>query len=60
MTNEEKKQLKAAMEKKMEELKVSINSLKEDTKPMGLDNSIGRVNRMDYINNKSVAESALR
>lgn len=60
MKDTEKKQLKAAMEKKRDEIIKLIVDLKEATKPMGLDNSIGRVSRMDYINNKSVSEASLR
>jgi DnaK suppressor protein len=60
MTEEEKVKLKDAMEKKNIELTQLVKDLKEATKPMGLDNSIGRVSRMDYINNKSVGEAGLR
>lgn len=60
MTQEEKQQLKAEMEKKCEELEQLIGELKDQTKPMTLDNSVGRVSRMDYINNKSVREQGLR
>ncbi|MGK7392510.1 MAG: TraR/DksA family transcriptional regulator [Candidatus Cyclobacteriaceae bacterium M2_1C_046] len=60
MTDKEKIQLREAMEKKKDELIQVIIDLKEETKPMGLDNSIGRVSRMDYINNKSVNEAGLR
>ncbi|MBK6264504.1 hypothetical protein JKA74_05595 [Marivirga sp. S37H4] len=49
MTEEEKKSLKLAIEKKIVELKKLIIELKEDTKPQGLDSAIGRVRRMDYI-----------
>ena len=37
-----------------------INDYREQSKPVSLDNSIGRISRMDAINNKSIAESALR
>lgn len=37
-----------------------IEGLKEATKPISPENSIGRVSRMDAINNKSVAEASLR
>lgn len=60
MTDTEKEQLKKAMEKKHEELITLIADLKEATKPMELDNSVGRVSRMDYINNRSVNEAGLR
>lgn len=37
-----------------------ISDYKEQSKPVSLDNSIGRISRMDAINNKSITESALR
>lgn len=42
------------------ELKGKIAELKELTKPISPENAIGRVSRMDAINNKSVNEAALR
>jgi DnaK suppressor protein len=60
MTQKEKKELKKAMEAKLDELETTIGELKKATQPMGLDNSIGRISRMDYINNKSVSEASLR
>jgi len=38
----------------------SIAEFKEMTKPVAPDVAIGRVSRMDAINNKSVAEAGLR
>ena len=38
----------------------SIKEFKEVTKPIAPDVAIGRVSRMDAINNKSVAEAGLR
>jgi DnaK suppressor protein len=50
--------------KKIEEEITKTESLildyKEQSKPVTLDNSIGRISRMDAINNKSITESALR
>ncbi|MEO9869235.1 TraR/DksA C4-type zinc finger protein [Ekhidna sp.] len=37
-----------------------IDDYKEQSKPVSLDSSIGRISRMDAINNKSITESALR
>jgi len=37
-----------------------IKTYQELTKPVAPDVAIGRISRMDAINNKSVAESALR
>lgn len=44
----------------MERLKRQIVDLKELTKPIEPDCAIGRVSRMDAINNKSVNEAGLR
>lgn len=38
----------------------SIEQLKELTKPISPENAIGRVSRMDAINNKSINEASLR
>jgi len=60
ITYEQKEYLKATILEKLILLDEVIKSLKEDTKPISPDNSIGRISRMDAINNKSVAEEALR
>lgn len=59
MTFEERGQLKEQIEKKIKRLNRQIGDLKELTKPVEPDSAIGRVSRMDAINNKSVNESAL-
>ena len=38
----------------------SINEYKQLNKPMAPDNAIGRVSRMDAINNRSVLNAALK
>ncbi len=60
MTSEEKDNLKSLIESKMERLKLQVIDLKELTKPIEPDCAIGRVSRMDAINNKSINEDALR
>ena len=60
ITYEQKEYLKAKINEKLLVLKLDIESLREDTKPIPPDNSIGRISRMDAINNKSVAEEGLR
>lgn len=54
--NEIKEKIKIEIEK----TEKSIIEYKEMTKPIAPENAIGRVSRMDAINNKSVAEAALR
>tara|TARA_B100001057_G_scaffold136225_1_gene135850 strand:- start:3179 stop:3511 length:333 start_codon:yes stop_codon:yes gene_type:complete len=56
----EKEQIKKKLAKEILETNQKINKYKELTKPIAPENSIGRVSRMDAINNKSVTEAALR
>ena len=55
---------KAEIKKKiLQEIEITIKSiieLKELTKPIAPDCAIGRVSRMDAINNKAINEEALR
>jgi len=60
MTKEERAQLKIEIEKRILQFEKRIEDLKELTKPIAPDCAIGRVSRMDAINNKSVNEAALR
>ena len=58
-----KVQLKALQEKIENETKSTQKKIKEYSllcKPIAPENSIGRISRMDAINNKSVVEAALR
>jgi DnaK suppressor protein len=57
MENEEIKQKIIAEIKKTEK---TIIEYKELTQPISPDNAIGRISRMDAINNKSVVEASLR
>jgi len=60
MNKTEKNKLKDKILKDINDLQINITQLKELTKPIAPENSIGRVSRMDAINNKSVNEAALR
>lgn len=60
MTPTQKKEIKAEINRVLEQLKDEIIRLRELTKPIAPENAIGRVSRMDAINNKSVNEAALR
>ena len=56
-------QLKALKEKIEDEIRVTqekISKYSELCRPISPENSIGRISRMDAINNKSVVEAALR
>ena len=60
MTDKEKEKLKSIIDEQIESTKEEIIELIELTKPITLDNSIGRLSRMDAINNKTINEKALR
>jgi DnaK suppressor protein len=48
------------IEKEISETQNAIEHYKELTKPIAPENAIGRISRMDAINNKTVNEAALR
>ena len=60
MNTQERNEAKESIKKAIQETQKDISSLKELTKPISPENAIGRVSRMDAINNKSVNEAALR
>lgn len=60
MTSEERQALKKKITELLESTQIKIEELEELTQPISPENSLGRVSRMDAINNKSVAEAALR
>ena len=60
MNIEQKKKIKRLINSEINKLKNRIPSLRLDTQPISPENSIGRVSRMDAINNKSVLEAALK
>jgi DnaK suppressor protein len=56
----DKEKIVVLINTELEKTKILINELKEITKPIAPDCAIGRVSRMDAINNKSINEAALR
>jgi len=60
MTDTEKQQVFKKLAREKEKLETKIDTLKELTQPIPPGCEIGRVSRMDAINNKSVNEAALR
>jgi DnaK suppressor protein len=60
LTKEEKEKVHHLILKRVGEVKEEITDFEEMTKPVSPDNAIGRVSRMDAINNNSVTEAALR
>ena len=59
MTKEELKNIKKIIKEEIDKTLQSIINLEELTKPIAPENAIGRISRMDAINNKSVNEAAL-
>ena len=60
MTDSEKKSLVEIIEQQIAAHREEITELIELTKPIAPDCAIGRVSRMDAINNKSINEASLR
>jgi DnaK suppressor protein len=60
MNKEERETLEKKLKEEKAKVEKRIASLKELTKSIAPDNAIGRVSRMDAINNKSVNDAALR
>jgi len=59
-TKEEKSEIEKKILQEIEATEISIIELRDLTKPIAPDCAIGRVSRMDAINNKTINEQALR
>lgn len=59
-TKEEKSKIEKKILQEIEATERSIIELRDLTKPIAPDCAIGRVSRMDAINNKTINEQALR
>ena len=55
-----KNEVKSIIEVEISKTQGIISELKEQVKPISPENAIGRISRMDAINNKSVVEASLR
>ncbi|MCB0501895.1 MAG: hypothetical protein KDD32_04390 [Bacteroidetes bacterium] len=60
MNEQEHEKVKLNILKKIKRTKADISYLNELTQPIAPENSLGRLTRMDAINNKSVNEATLR
>ena len=60
MNKDQKQDIKKRILEELKKTEEAILDYKESTKPISPENAIGRVSRMDAINNKSVVEAALR
>ncbi|HDP55412.1 MAG TPA: TraR/DksA family transcriptional regulator [Bacteroidetes bacterium] len=60
MDKTKKQEFEALISNEIEKTLKAIEDFKQMTQPVAPDNAIGRVSRMDAINNKAVAEAGLR
>ena len=60
MDKEQLKEIKRKIINEIEITQLKINEYTQLCKPISAKNAIGRISRMDAINNKSVVEAALR
>lgn len=60
MTEQERLQLIEHIKTEIDKLNKKIEELKEFTAPVAPDNAIGRISRMDAINNKSIYDASMR
>ncbi|HBH48001.1 MAG TPA: TraR/DksA family transcriptional regulator [Bacteroidales bacterium] len=60
MNKQDAENIKSKILEEISKTKQSINRFKEMSKPVAPDDAIGRISRMDAINNKAVAEASLR
>ena len=60
MSPEEKTEIVEVINFEIEKLTVKINELSEFTGPIEPDDAIGRISRMDAINNKSIMDASMR
>ncbi len=60
MDRNQQEEIKSKILSEIEKTEELVIEYKELTKPIAPENAIGRISRMDAINNKSVTEAALR
>ncbi|NIQ01248.1 MAG: hypothetical protein GWM98_13285 [Nitrospinaceae bacterium] len=60
MTPEERQELKRKIEDEIASQKELIESLRETSKPVAPDNAIGRLSRMEALNDRAVSEASLK
>ena len=59
MTPEQRLQIRQRIEKRMQELRITIAQLEEASKPVSLDQPIGRLSRMDSMANQAISGQRL-
>jgi DnaK suppressor protein len=59
MNQQQKTEIREKIQATIEQTEKDIANLEELTKPIAPDNAVGRLSRMDAINNRSINQSAL-
>lgn len=60
MDQKQRKEIKKIIKEEIAKTEAKISEYKQQSQPVEPENAIGRISRMDAINNKSVVEAALR
>ncbi len=60
MKKEDRDHIRKKIREKIGEMELKIKDYKELSRPVSPENAIGRISRMEAINNKAVFEAALR
>ncbi|MEE4197446.1 MAG: TraR/DksA C4-type zinc finger protein [Bacteroidales bacterium] len=60
MTEQQRKKIKEVIHSQIKKAEQKIEELQEFTQPIAPDCAIGRVSRMDAINNKSIYDASMR
>lgn len=53
-------EIRHKIQEKISQINEDMRTLKEHTEPQGLDSAIGRISRMDFINNRSINEAQIK
>jgi DnaK suppressor protein len=59
MTPEQRQEIKTRIEKRIQELEMTITQLQETSKPVSLEQPIGRLSRMDSLANQAISGQRL-
>ncbi len=60
MTDAERAEMRSLIEAQLQTTRQEIAELEELVRPIAPDNAIGRISRMDAINNRAINEASLR
>lgn len=60
MERTQEQEIRSKIQEKISQITDDLRTLKEHTAPQGLDSAIGRISRMDFINNRSINEAQIK